>query len=229
MHLFAIPGYGIPDDIAHDENYRTYLNVAFNTIVARAVGKPAVITFHGGPTRCTPPFKGTEATVMAAMVQKLASRPFVRPQTKQWTFVREAKSLSTLQNILYLKDIVDAQKVHPKNVTIFCEWTRERRIRLLAKKIFGCAVEVVPIDFDVSESRYADWEAREAGVVQSALWALRSPENLAKEREFFRKKIVYIRILQHDGMSHSDAVVRWHEYAPQLAAEIGYGITKRAR
>lgn len=229
MRLFAIPGYGIPADMAHDENYRTYLHVAFNTIIARAGGKPAIVTLHGGPTNCTPPFKGTEAAVMATTLRKLASRPFVKPQTKQWSIVREVKSLSTLQNILYLKEIADAQKLSPKDVTVFCEWTRERRIRLLARKIFGRAVEVVPIDFDVSESRYGDWEAREADALQGALWALQSPENLVKEREFFRKKMAYIRILQHDGMSHVDAVMRWYEYAPQLAAEIGYGATKSKR
>lgn len=226
MQVFSIVGYGIPRDIEHDVNYRTYLNVAFNSIYEKAAGKSVLIISQGGPTNCEPPYKGTEAAMIEKQLKKLAARKFVRHQTAQWSFVQEGESLSTLQNILYLKDLVVARKALG-DVAIICEWTRRDRIEKLARKIFGRKVDVVATDFDVSENRYSDYLSREKEVLQASLWALRSEENLRKEREFFERKLQYIRELQMDGaMSHAQAAAAWYDVAPSVAEAIGFPIAR---
>mgnify|MGYP001577234758 CR=1 FL=1 len=69
------------------------------------------------------------------------------------------------------------------NFFIFCEQTRKKRIKVLAKKIFDKNYNflVVPIDFDSSANRYLPLEylaKKENAELKHSLWALQSPKHL---------------------------------------------------
>lgn len=210
MKTFLVLGYGIPRTLSEDPQYRTYLSVAFNTMFRSARGEPARIISCGGPTDMYPPFARRESREIKGFLSDLAKRPACRTATKGWKFLEENTSLSTLENLVYSAKIL--KKLSPSSsVTIFCEATREARIRKLAKKIFGKAV-VIPVDFDLSPNRYLDpvfLAKKEQEAARLETWALRSPENLRMFRGLFQKKF---KALRNAGPEHHvEAVRAWWE------------------
>ncbi|MCR4311924.1 MAG: YdcF family protein, partial [Candidatus Uhrbacteria bacterium] len=132
MQAYVICGYGIPKDIESDTNYRTYLNVVFNRIFAGSADQEAIIIPCGGETSCEPPYEGTEAAAIGECIEKMMRREVMGKTTADWRVVREDRSLSTLENLLFANEIVgDAE-----HTTIFCDETRKERIGLISKKVF---------------------------------------------------------------------------------------------
>ncbi|MFH1482503.1 MAG: hypothetical protein ABIJ28_02115 [Patescibacteria group bacterium] len=216
--VFLVFGYGVPKNILKDENYNFYLKMVFNKIygfvVKNKIEKPIIITC-GGETDMLKPYKRTEADEMIRLFGAfIKERPFLKPMTKNWLFIPENKSLSTLENLLNSNKIIQKRKVKKANFFIFCEQTRERRIKVLAKKILDKNYNflVVPIDFDVSANRYLSPEflvRKEKVELEHSLWALQSPEKLKKHHEVFVEKIEYLR--KAWPKVHIEAVKKWWE------------------
>jgi len=195
--VFLVFGYGVPKNILKDKNYNFYLKMVFNKIysfvVKNKIDKPIIITC-GGETDMLKPYKRTEADEMIKLFGALIKeRPFLKPITKNWLFIPENKSLSTLENLLNSNKIIQKRKVKKANFFIFCEQTREKRIKVLANRILEKNYNflVVPIDFDVSANRYLPTEylvKKESAELQHSLWALQSPENLKKYHKVFEEK-----------------------------------------
>ena len=195
--VFLVFGYGVPKNILKDKNYNFYLKMVFNKIysfvVKNKIDKPIIITC-GGETDMLKPYKRTEADEMIKLFGALIKeRPFLKPMTKNWLFIPENKSLSTLENLLNSNKIIQKRKVKKANFFIFCEQTREKRIKVLANRILEKNYNflVVPIDFDVSANRYLPTEylvKKESAELQHSLWALQSPENLKKYHKVFEEK-----------------------------------------
>ncbi len=214
--VFLVFGYGVPKNILKDENYNFYLKMVFNKIygfvVKNKISKPIIITC-GGETDMIKPYKRTEADEMIKLFSAIIKeRPFLNPITKNWLFIPENNSLSTLENLLNSNKIIQKRKVKKANFFIFCEQTREKRIKVLAKKILDKNYNflVVPIDFDVSANRYlpVDYLAKkESAELKHSLWALQSPENLKKHHEVFEEKFEYFRKVGHKA--HVNAVKEW--------------------
>ncbi len=214
--VFLVFGYGVPKNILKDENYNFYLKMAFNKIysfvVKNKIDKPIIITC-GGETDMLKPYKRTEADEMIKLFGALIKeRPFLKPMTKNWLFIPENKSLSTLENLLNSNEIIQKRKIKNANFFIFCEQTREKRIKVLAKKILDKNYNflVVPIDFDVSANRYLPAEylvKKESVELKHSLWALQSPENLKKHHKVFEEKFEYFRKVGHKA--HINAVKEW--------------------
>ncbi len=224
MKVFIIPGYGIPESIERDQNYLTYLHVAFNRIYNAAKGEKALIIPCGGPTNCTAPYEGTEAAAIAAYIRKLIDQPAMGDRCVKWSIKLEDRSLSTLENLVYAKEIIDGEN-DVESTVIFCEATRQRRLQMVGGVVFGQSVfmKVEAIDFDISANRYLDpavIERKENTEIQGSLWALENPERLAKHHELFERKFALLRSLQDDGMSHVDAVAEWYRRAPSMIAEL---------
>ena len=192
MQTYLILGYGIPRKIESDENYSRYLGVVFNSIFVQSqisIDSSAIV-FCGGMTDLFKPYKRSEAAEMVRMFKTFADRGACRVVTKSWKYLLEKKSLSTLENLVYAKQMLDAKKTSYSSITIFCEATRFKRIKRLAKNIFGTA-EVVAIDFDLSENRYLDpsfIQKRERATSELEDWAMRSPENMKEFRKLFLEK-----------------------------------------
>jgi uncharacterized SAM-binding protein YcdF (DUF218 family) len=158
--IFLVFGYGVPKNILKDENYNFYLKMVFNKIYSfvakNNIDKPIIITC-GGETDMLKPYKRTEADEMIKLFSAIINeRLFLKPISNKWLFIPENKSLSTLENLLNSNKIIQKRKIKKANFFIFCEQTRERRIKVLAKKILDKNYNflVVPIDFDVSVNRY---------------------------------------------------------------------------
>jgi len=216
--VFLVFGYGIPKNILKDENYNFYLKMVFNKIydfvVKDKIDKPVIITC-GGETDMFKSYKRTEAEEMIKLFSTFVKeRPFLKLITKNWLFIPENKSLSTLENLLNSNEIVQKKKIKKANFFIFCEQTREKRIKVLAKKILDKNYNflVVPIDFDVSANRYLSPEfltKKEKVELEHSLWALQSPEKLKKHHEVFVEKIEYLR--KAGPEVHVEAVKKWWE------------------
>jgi len=200
--IFLVFGYGIPKNILEDKNYNIYLQIVFNkiySIVAKDKPTKLMIIFCGGETDMFRPYKRNEADEMIKFFTTIIKRrPFLNQTTKNWLLIPEKKSLSTLENLLKSKEIVSKRKIKKANFFVFCEQTRESRVKILAKKIFDKNInfQVVPIDFDVSANRYLPLDflaKKEKTELEHSLWALQSSENLKKYHRVFIKKIKYLR------------------------------------
>ena len=222
MQAFIICGYGIPKDIAHDVNYTTYLHLVFNFIYQQEANQEAIIVPCGGPTKCDPPFEDTEAETIINYLMELSQRQEVAEKTNKWKFIPEDKSLSTLENLLFARKILD--DVAPiEKITIFCEKTREKRVEAFANDIFDQDVSISAIDFDISKNRYLDpntLNKKEALALKEGLWTLQEPERIKKHHDFFQKKIGFLRRRQSEGLSHVDAVKEWFENHQDVMREL---------
>ena len=215
--IFLVFGYGIPKNILKDENYNFYLKTVFNRIyeiTLKSKSKKVLIICSGGKTDMFKPYRRTEADEMIRLLKKISKRPFLKKITRNWLFIPERKSLSTLENLLNCWEIIRKQSIRKANLYIFCEQTREKRIKILAKKILNKNYNflVIPIDFDVSANRYLpiDFIAKKEKVeLKYALWALQSPKNLKKYRKVFAERIEYLR--KAGPKRDAEAIKKWWE------------------
>lgn len=215
--VFLVFGYGIPRNILKDENYNFYLKMVFNNIydfVVKKDIKNPIIICSGGKTDMFKPYKRTEAEEMIRLLKNLSKRPFLKSITKNWLFISEKKSLSTLENFLHCQQLIKKRDIKKANFYIFCEQTRAKRVKILAKKILdrNNNYRVVPIDFDVSANRYLPegyLTKKESAELKHSLWALRNPDNLKKHHKIFVEKIEYLR--KAGSKVHAEAVKEWWE------------------
>ncbi len=155
---FLVLGYGIPKDIRDDKNYGCYLGLVFNAVFDWCTTHHRwnpVIIFSGGKTDMFKPYHRTEAREMIRLFTSLTHRSAVKERVQKWSLIPETRALSTLDNLLYTADLCSSRKLDQRNVIVFCEQTRQRRISSLAKKVFGKA-KVIPLDFDQSSNRYLE-------------------------------------------------------------------------
>jgi hypothetical protein len=216
--IFLVFGYGIPKNILRDENYNFYLKMVFNKIydfVAKNKLAQPIIICCGGKVDMTKPYARNEADEMVKFfVELIGQRPYLNPITQNWIFIFEKESLSTLENLINGKATIKKRGIKKANLSIFCEQTREKRIKILAQKIFdkNYNFQIIPIDFDVSANRYLPPEfiaKKEKMELKYSLWALQSPENLKKYHEIFVEKIEYLR--KAGSQAHVEAVRKWWE------------------
>lgn len=216
--VFLVFGYGIPKNILKDGSYNVYLKMVFNKIydfVTKDKSTKPLIICCGGETDMFKPYKRNEADEMIKFFTELIKqKPFLKPITKNWLFISENKSLSTLENLINSKKIIEKRKIKKANFFIFCEQTRQKRIKVLAKKILRKNYNflVVPIDFDMSANRYLSQEflaKKEKAELKRSLWALQNPENLKKYHKVFVEKIEYLR--KAGPKVHIEAVKKWWE------------------
>lgn len=200
-HVFFVFGYGIPKNILKDEHYNFYLKTVFNHIYSFVTKKninTPIIICSGGKTDLYKPYQRTEGSEMTKFLKNIAQRPFLKKITKDWLFLSEKSSLSTLENFLHCQTILKKKNIQQANLYIFCEKTREYRIQSIAKHVLDKHdhFQIIPIDFDISENRYLDPQfikEKEQSVLQHDLWALKTPENLKKYHKLFEKKFEFLR------------------------------------
>ncbi|MBI5404773.1 MAG: YdcF family protein [Candidatus Kerfeldbacteria bacterium] len=211
---FIILGYGIPKNILKDDNYARYLPLVFNTIFEthrkEKSGRTHVI-LCGGPTDMYRPYRRTEAAEMKRLFLKHLKQ--LRSQDRrQLSLHIERRSLSTLENLVFAKELMVKKRIPTKTVTVFCEFTRAQRIKKLGKRIFGPRTDwqVVPIDFDTSANRYLDREfltAKESKVLKFDLWALRNRRNFDRWHNLFVEKLSFLRTVS--PKHQVEAIEQW--------------------
>lgn len=216
-NVFLIFGYGIPKNIFVDENYNLYLKIVFNKIynlvIKSKVSNPLIIC-SGGKTDCFKPYKRTEGDEMIKFLKKLCQQSFLKSLTKNWFFISEKTSLSTLENFLHCINILKKQKITSARLFVFCEQTRAKRVKTLAKKILvkKFNLTVIPVDFDTSPNRYLGHKflaEKERLALKCDLWALENPVNLEKYHQLFEEKLRFLRKAEPE--THTKAVKEWWE------------------
>lgn len=217
LKLFSIFGYGVPKNIMKDENYNRYLSFCFNKIYDLAGGDKTVIIFSGGQTDCYRPYKRTEAGEMKKLFTSLMKRKFVKSETRNWKLETEKHSISGLENIFYLSGYLKKNKISRAEVYVFCEATREKRVKTLLrlgnkKNRHLKLIEfiVIPVDFDLSPNRYLDknfLEKKEKKALQAELKAIKSWKNFDEYRKWHEKKLEFFR--KNNYIHNSRVVEEW--------------------
>lgn len=225
QEFVLIHGYGVPKDIGKDEGYHAYLNTAFNAVYDVCVRErmQPVIIFSGGKTDLFKPYRRTEAGEMARYFKALAKRPFVADVTKTWKFELEVRALSSLENMLFTRDLLRKKYPRVKAGTLIFEATRAERIHAVAKKVLTHtdALTFLPVDFDVSQARY-DLDLirdKEAYALKLDMWSLKSPKNLKLHHELFAEKL---RLLREAGPARQqEALRRWWQSSLERVRQAG--------
>lgn len=219
--VFLVLGYGIPKNILKDENYSRYIGIVLNTIFdivsSKKVTEPLII-FNGGHSDCRSPYLKTEAEEMAKLFKTLANNKTLAPQIRYWKFVLQKKALSTVENLLFSHDIIRGKKFKNSTIYIFCEKTRARRIKKLAKRIFNPDsvgiqfLNFIPIDFDQSENRYLDPRfiaKKEQAELKRELSVIENPKHLKLYQKALKER--QRRLREVGPKKHPEEVRRWWE------------------
>jgi len=205
-YIFLILGYGVPKNIIKDQSYNLYLEEVFNNIykiVTKNKIKNPLIIACGGPTDLLKPYKKTEAEEIIKLFKIIIKKEVsIKSITKDWIFTLEKKSLSTLENLLNSKEIISENKINKAKIIIFCEYTRKKRIKILAENIFSknYNLKIIPIDFDTSANRYLSSKylaEKEKVELNHSFWALKSSNNLKEHHKIFEEKFEYLRKAKH--------------------------------
>jgi len=193
---FIVCGYGVPKNMTEDTNHQIYLRTAANRIYDALSKEPstrAIVVATGGPTDMHKPYKRTEAGVIADYMKELLNRPVLK-LGKRVKILKEPKALSSLENMLNSKRLLSRYKL--ASVTIFCEWTRKKKLKTFGSKVFKRKITVDAIDFDQSANRYLDPEflrKKEALDMKIALQALKDPVKFRKLHKLFERKFTDLR------------------------------------
>jgi len=125
-NIGIVCGYGI----VPDKRLRSYCETVAGSVIAQKI---ETLILTGGHTIEDAP--ETEARVVWEIM---------RPQLPNCSFVFEERSLSTLHNLLYAKNILDKYNVSMNLLYVFCDSVRYMKVVCLSKIIFtGYAVRVV--------------------------------------------------------------------------------------
>jgi hypothetical protein len=211
-NLFIVLGYGVPKDIFKDENYNLYLKLAFNNIfdIVSKNNFSTKIIFCGGKTDCFKPFDRTEAEEMIKFFNYLKNRDYVEKQTKNWKLIPEKKSVSTLENLIFCKDIIKNKDIKHSSINIIFEKSRKRRIKTLAQKIFKSEIKLLPLDFNQSETRFIDQNfinKKEKTVLEYDLKSLKNEEYFNKAHKIYLEKLSILR--NTEPKNREKAIEKW--------------------
>lgn len=141
-----INGYGVPKDIMTDLSYHAYLIQIFNFLWENFRSSDLLIIPCGGLTDMFPPYKRTEAGEITKWLKYKINKLRL---SKKWRLQPIATELTALENMLACK-----KRIKNAPLLYFCEKTRERKMRILAKKIFGNKTKIIGVEFDGSAPRY---------------------------------------------------------------------------
>jgi hypothetical protein len=200
QYVFLVLGYGVPKRIEDNASYNAYLRLVLNQIYESTSAlkiKNPIIIFCGGKTDIYRPYRRDEAHEMQRLFKIWRRRTDLKKITKGWKFLTEDKSLSTLENLLFSRQILRKRKIKKAELVIFCEMTRQNKVSVLARKVFkNFSVKVRAIDFDISPNRYLALRfirAKEREELKLDLWALKSEKNLRKYHKMKENRVSFIR------------------------------------
>ncbi len=134
--VFYVNGYGVPKDVFADENYARYLRCVLAW--AETADAPVDVYLVGGATDPAQPDK-TEAGEMKRLAETMV-RPSYRDRI---TFQVVTEGADLLGNLRALERRLD----RASNLTVFCEYARQDRMRFFCSRLFPGA-RVIPVMFD---------------------------------------------------------------------------------
>ena len=200
-HITAIiNGYGVPDDIRTDRSYHAYLVQVLNWLWERYRTRAITIVPCGGKTDMRRPYRRTEA---GEMVKWLTPRVRALGLASRWRIAPIATELTRLNfsrenfgGLTALENMIAVAKRYPKGpIVYFCEWTRLRKMRALARRVFKKRTTVVGIEFDGSAPRY-DLSGRRALEREDLRYSIAALEDPAWRRMLRAAAEEKIRVLR---------------------------------
>jgi hypothetical protein len=191
-----ILGYGIPEDIFKDRNYEFYLKKCFNDIVTKKRDQKSqrIVIFSGGMTDCFPPYSRSEAREMLRYFEFLIAESSSKDH---WKLITEDTSLSTLQNLVNVRRIIQENNITSDHITIFCEITRQKRVQKLAETIFSNSnVRVSPMNFYKSshtDDSFHSVENKERCILEQDIKSLSNKNYFEQHIKFYKTKFDILR------------------------------------
>ncbi|MFH2062606.1 MAG: hypothetical protein ABIJ46_00420, partial [bacterium] len=160
MTVYLFNGYGVPEDIEGDANYRTYLTAGLERIRSDAFGANLLAGLFGGllpvQVRRTLPMVylagGATNPLWPDRTEAGEMRQWFRTQAQD---VEGALEFRLIDQPLDLRGNLEElrRQLEPDDrVTIFCEYARQDWMRFMAWRMFGQRATVVPIHFDTNET-----------------------------------------------------------------------------
>ncbi len=188
--IYLVPGFGTPKDIFIDPTYRIYFNEIFKVLTTdTSPGK--ILVLSGGNSDCFPPYNRIEAQEMHKYFLSLTrSRALVA------RVFLETQSISTVENQVYTKQLLDDQKINYDQIVIFCEKSRRERVGSIAQAIFGKKVQI--IDFAIDQNHYTAEELvlinqKEDMITQASLEAIGDSDKFQKLHQAYLDKYTAMR------------------------------------
>lgn len=201
--VVVINGYGVPEDFRTDCSYHAYLVQVVNWLWERHRTHAITVVPCGGKTDMRRPYRRTEA---GEMTRWLRPRIVTLGLAPRWRVAPVATELTALENML-----AAAKRYRADPIVYFCEWTRLKKMRALAKRILGARATVIGIEFDGSPPRY-DRDSRRAlerEDLRYSLAALEDPAWRQMLRAAAEEKIRVLRLTPaHIRATEMDRIAR---------------------
>ncbi len=202
MNVYIVPGYHLPKDINNDQTYMKYFDYVCIEIKKISNDEKVLIVLSGGNIDMDEPFDKILSKEMMKLFEKYKTKYNLNCLIKT-----EEKSLSSLENLLYSRDIID--EFNDKNeIYIFSDTQRLSRMKVLADNVFDNP-KMLGIDLSQSEEKQnADTvNKKEELATKFSLWALRSEKNFEKFRNIYSEKYAYLRTIPPEN--RKSAEIEW--------------------
>lgn len=189
MKIFIVPGYHLPKDLILDEVYKKYFNYVCLEIQKICDNQDKIlVVLSGGNIDMDEPFDRILSVEMKKPFLSIADTYGLKCEV-----VTEIKSLSSIENLIYSKNIIDSIEGE-KDIYIFSDSQRSNRTKLTADKIF---TKYYLLTIDLSSDEEKDNQEivnkKEALALSFSLWALENNENLEEFKKIYIEKFNLLR------------------------------------
>lgn len=189
MKVFIVPGYHLPKDLSQDEVYKKYFNFVCLEIKKTCDSKDKILVIlSGGNIDMDEPFDRVLSIEMKMPFLDVAGKHDIKCEV-----LTEVKSLSSIENLIYSKEIVD--NIEEENdIFVFSDLQRSNRTKLTADKIFS-KFHLLTIDLSSDEEKNNQEivNKKEALALNFSLWALESLKNLEEFKKIYIDKFKLLR------------------------------------
>lgn len=203
MKIFIVPGYHLPKDISKDEVYKIYFNYVCQEIKKTCLnGEKITVLLSGGNIDMDQPF--------VRILSKEMKKSFLATSNSynlNCTLFTEEKSLSSIENLIYSKEIIDEIE-GDKLIYIFSDLQRAKRTQLTADIIFK-DYKLLTIDLSSKEERNNQEivEKKEKLALNFSLWALQNKDNLEEFKQVYVDKFKLLRSVPADKRKETE--INW--------------------
>lgn len=202
MKAFIIPGYHLPYNIEDDKKYIRYFDFACREISKISNTEKVLIILSGGNIDMDKPFDRILSKVMLTLFEKHVDRYNINCLVKT-----EEKSLSSLENLIYSKDILNEFKENFE-IYIFSDEQRLDRTKILAEKVFDNPIMIgVDISHELEKQNAEVVNKKEELATKFSLWALKSKDNFDKFKSVYNEKYTYLRTISPE--KRKEAEIEW--------------------
>lgn len=213
MKAFIIPGYHLPNNIENDEKYIKYFDFACKEIVRISNSEKVLVILSGGNIDMDKPFDRILSKVMLPLFNSYIDKYNINCLVKT-----EEKSLSSLENLIYSKDILDEFKEN-FDIYIFSDKQRLDRSKILSDKVFDNPIMLgVDISHELEKQNAEVVNKKEELATKFSLWALNSKDNFDKFKSVYNEKYAYLRTISPE--KRKEAEIEWWKEMLSKSSEI---------